>query len=151
VPASEFTDAIGRPERDRGSDRSELNVKEAHPVDPSRLTGEIDRDRRRFLGGAALVIGAAGAGQLGMSSPARAQTRGAGVEARTPAKPGTTWSFGPVRQLKAGVLDVGYVEAGPAGGRPVILLHGFPYDIHSFVEVAPLRRCGRTAARPWYR
>jgi hypothetical protein len=36
------------------------------------------------------------------------------------------------------VLDVGYVEVGPAGGRPVILLHGFPYDIHSFVEVAPL-------------
>lgn len=54
------------------------------------------------------------------------------------ARSGTTWSFGPVRQLKAGVLDVGYVEAGPAGGRPVILLHGFPYDIHSFVEVAPL-------------
>jgi pimeloyl-ACP methyl ester carboxylesterase len=51
------------------------------------------------------------------------------VEARTTVKPGTTWSFGPVRQVKAGVLDVGYAEAGPAGGRPVILLHGFPYDM----------------------
>jgi pimeloyl-ACP methyl ester carboxylesterase len=46
--------------------------------------------------------------------------------------------FGPVRQIKAGVLNVGYVETGPAGGRPVILLHGFPYDIHSYVDVAPL-------------
>jgi pimeloyl-ACP methyl ester carboxylesterase len=47
-------------------------------------------------------------------------------------------SFGPVRQIDAGVLNVGYVEAGPADGRPVLLLHGFPYDIHSYVEVAPL-------------
>jgi pimeloyl-ACP methyl ester carboxylesterase len=43
-----------------------------------------------------------------------------------------------VKQINAGVLSVGYVELGPANGRPVILLHGFPYDIHSYVEVAPL-------------
>lgn len=43
-----------------------------------------------------------------------------------------------VRQVEAGVLDVGVHETGPADGRPVILLHGFPYDIHSYVEVAPL-------------
>jgi pimeloyl-ACP methyl ester carboxylesterase len=43
-----------------------------------------------------------------------------------------------VKQINAGVLNIGYVEAGPADGRPVILLHGFPYDIHSFVEVTPL-------------
>jgi hypothetical protein len=43
-----------------------------------------------------------------------------------------------VRQIGAGVLDVGYAEACPADGRPVILMHGFPYDIHSYVEVAPL-------------
>jgi pimeloyl-ACP methyl ester carboxylesterase len=47
-------------------------------------------------------------------------------------------AFGPVRQIDAGVLNVGYVEAGPANGTPVILMHGFPYDIHSFEEVAPL-------------
>lgn len=47
-------------------------------------------------------------------------------------------AFGPVKQINAGVLNVGYVEVGPADGRPVLLLHGFPYDIHSFVEVAPL-------------
>jgi pimeloyl-ACP methyl ester carboxylesterase len=47
-------------------------------------------------------------------------------------------SFGPVKQIDAGVLSVGYIEAGPPTGRPVILLHGWPYDIHSFVDVAPL-------------
>ena len=47
-------------------------------------------------------------------------------------------SFGPVRQIDAGLLNVGYVETGPADGRPVILLHGWPYDIQSFAEVAPL-------------
>jgi pimeloyl-ACP methyl ester carboxylesterase len=47
-------------------------------------------------------------------------------------------SFGPLKQVDAGVLNVGYAEAGPANGPPVILLHGWPYDIHSFVEVSPL-------------
>jgi pimeloyl-ACP methyl ester carboxylesterase len=47
-------------------------------------------------------------------------------------------SFGPIKQIDAGLLNVGYAEAGPADGPPVILLHGWPYDIHSFVEVAPI-------------
>jgi len=47
-------------------------------------------------------------------------------------------SFGPVRQIDAGLLNVGYVEAGPGNGRPAVLLHGWPYDIHSFIDVAPL-------------
>jgi pimeloyl-ACP methyl ester carboxylesterase len=46
-------------------------------------------------------------------------------------------SFGPVQQVDAGPLNVGYVEVGPAGGQPVVLLHGWPYDIHSYAEVAP--------------
>ena len=46
-------------------------------------------------------------------------------------------AFGPVRQIDAGVLDVGYVEVGPADGQPVVLLHGWPYDIHSYADVAP--------------
>src|SRR3954454_20395014 len=45
--------------------------------------------------------------------------------------------LGPVRQIDAGVLDVGYVEVGPPNGRPVVLLHGWPYDIHSYAEAAP--------------
>jgi pimeloyl-ACP methyl ester carboxylesterase len=51
--------------------------------------------------------------------------------------PGNT-SFGPLKQITAGVLNIGYAEAGPANGPPVILLHGWPYDIHSYVDVAPL-------------
>jgi pimeloyl-ACP methyl ester carboxylesterase len=43
-----------------------------------------------------------------------------------------------MKQIYAGVLNVGYAEAGPTDGRAVILLHGWPYDIHSYVEVAPL-------------
>src|SRR6266550_9163724 len=47
-------------------------------------------------------------------------------------------AFGPLKQIDAGVLNVGYVEAGPPSGRPVILLHGWPYDIHTYVDVAPV-------------
>ena len=43
-----------------------------------------------------------------------------------------------MKQIDAGVLKIGYAEAGPSGGPPVILLHGWPYDIHSFIDVAPL-------------
>jgi hypothetical protein len=45
--------------------------------------------------------------------------------------------FGPVRQIDAGVLDVGCVDVGHPSGVPVVLLHGWPYDIHSYAEVAP--------------
>jgi pimeloyl-ACP methyl ester carboxylesterase len=51
---------------------------------------------------------------------------------------GSNSSFGPLKQVNAGVLKVGYAEAGPADGPAVVLLHGWPYDIHSYVEVAPL-------------
>ena len=61
-----------------------------------------------------------------------------GKPALPPIKPGTNTSFGPLKQIDAGVLNVGYAEAGPADGPPVILLHGWPYDIHSYVDVAPL-------------
>jgi pimeloyl-ACP methyl ester carboxylesterase len=46
--------------------------------------------------------------------------------------------YGPVRQIEAGVLDVGYVDVGPGNGQPVMLLHGWPYDIHSYADVAPV-------------
>jgi pimeloyl-ACP methyl ester carboxylesterase len=52
--------------------------------------------------------------------------------------PGTDTSFRPLKQVDAGVLNVGYAEAGPADGPAVLLLHGWPYDIHSYVEVTPL-------------
>src|SRR6476469_6165272 len=52
--------------------------------------------------------------------------------------PGTHASFASLKQIDAGALNVGYAEDGPADGAPVILLHGWPYDIHSYVDVAPL-------------
>lgn len=57
-----------------------------------------------------------------------------------------------MKQIKAGVLNVGYVEAGPDDGRPVVLMHGFPYDIHSYVEVAPLLAAeGHRVIAPYFR
>jgi pimeloyl-ACP methyl ester carboxylesterase len=95
---------------------------------------EIDRHRRLFFGAAAVTVAAA---QLSTTGLAAAQSGEKG--ARLPAaKPGTNTPFGTVRQIDAGVLSVGYAEAGPADGPPVILLHGWPYDIHSFVDVTPL-------------
>jgi pimeloyl-ACP methyl ester carboxylesterase len=107
-------------------------------VDSNATNSQANPDRRRFLSTAAVALGAAGAAQLGMIGSASAQTRGPAGAARAAESAGTIASFGPVRQIDAGVLDVGYVEAGPRHGQPVILMHGFPYDIHSYVEVAPL-------------
>src|SRR5215216_1182241 len=53
-------------------------------------------------------------------------------------KDGTNSSSVSLKQVDAGVLDVGYAEAGPGDGPAVLLLHGWPYDIHSFVDVMPL-------------
>ena len=66
--------------------------------------------------------------------------------------PGTSTSFGPLKQVDAGVLNVGYAEAGPADGPAVVLLHGWPYDIHSYVEVVPLlAAAGYQAIIPYLR
>jgi pimeloyl-ACP methyl ester carboxylesterase len=103
-------------------------------METSEVPADINHDRRRFLGAAGAAALAVGATQLGMIGPAKAET---GMIGSAKAQTGGA-GFGPVKQINAGVLNVGYVDAGPADGRPVILLHGFPYDIHSFVEVAPL-------------
>jgi pimeloyl-ACP methyl ester carboxylesterase len=85
-------------------------------------------DRRRFLGGAAMTIAAA---QLGTGSAA---------------------AFAPLKQVDAGPLSVAYAEAGPSDGPPVLLLHGWPYDIHSFADVAPLLAAeGRRVVIPYLR
>src|SRR5205814_6582789 len=77
------------------------------------------------------------AAQLGMIGSAKAQS--ATKSAQLPAiKPGTNTLFGPLKQIHAGLLNIGYAEAGPGDGPLVILLHGWPYDIHSYVDVAPL-------------
>jgi hypothetical protein len=94
----------------------------------------IDQPRRRFFGTAAMTIATA---QLGVIASAAAQT---GTAAPTVAaiKPGTNTSFKSLKQIDAGLLSVGYAEDGPSDGPPVLLLHGWPYDIHSYVDVAPL-------------
>ena len=96
------------------------------------MSEEINHDRRRFLGTVAMTFAAT---QFGMIGSPEAQTSKASLPA---IKPGTNTSFGPLKQIDAGVLSVGYAEAGPVNGPPVILLHGWPYDIYSFVDVAPL-------------
>ena len=87
------------------------------------------------MGKTALALAAA---QFGMLGSAKAETASSKPSTLPPAKAGAHTSFTSIRQIKAGVLDVGYAEAGPADGPAVFLLHGWPYDIHSFVDVAPL-------------
>jgi pimeloyl-ACP methyl ester carboxylesterase len=104
----------------------------------------IDQDRRRFLNAAAMTVASA---ELLKVGPAQAQTGGGGSPA-----PGTNTSFGSPKQINAGELNVGYVEAGPADGPAVILLHGWPYDIYSFVDVVPmLARAGYRVIVPYLR
>ena len=99
------------------------------------MSEDINHDRRRFLGTASMTIAAA---HLGMMGPANAQSSKTKPADLPTVKPGTNTSFGPLKQIDAGLLNVGYAEAGPTTGPAVILLHGWPYDIHSYVDVAPL-------------
>jgi pimeloyl-ACP methyl ester carboxylesterase len=78
------------------------------------------------------------AAQLGMTAPGKALSRKPKPGELPKIKPGTNTSFGPLKQIDAGLLKVGYAEAGSAQGRAVILLHGWPYDIHSYMDVVPL-------------
>jgi pimeloyl-ACP methyl ester carboxylesterase len=101
-------------------------------MDTTKTSKNFNFHRRRFFGAAAMSIASA---QLGVIGSANAQT----AHTKLPAtKPGAHTSFGPLKQIDAGLLNVGYAEAGPADGPAVLLLHGWPYDIHSFVDVAPL-------------
>jgi pimeloyl-ACP methyl ester carboxylesterase len=84
---------------------------------------QVDRGRRQVLG----------AGMLTVATAPFALFRQAAAQSTAPAT-----SFGPLKQVKAGLLNVGYADVGPADGPPVILLHGWPYDIHSYGDVAPL-------------
>jgi pimeloyl-ACP methyl ester carboxylesterase len=98
----------------------------------------IDLNRRRLLGGAAASIAVA---DLTLARPVRAQPRSGG---------GAT--FGPLKAVDAGLLSVGYLEAGSPSGPVAILLHGWPYDIHSFAEVVPpLTAAGYRVIVPYLR
>jgi pimeloyl-ACP methyl ester carboxylesterase len=94
---------------------------------------------RRHFAMVSLSTGAALLAPRSLFAEGVQPSSGTASSAGSPAiKPGTDGSFGPLKQIDAGLLNVGYAEAGPADGPPVILLHGWPYDIHSFVDVAPL-------------
>ncbi len=90
-------------------------------MDRTGIQDGIDHQRRRLLG--MVTVAAA---QFGLISQAVAQ----------PSSPPTV--FPPLKQIKAGLLNVGYVDVGPANGPAVLLLHGWPYDIHSYVDVTLL-------------
>jgi pimeloyl-ACP methyl ester carboxylesterase len=100
-------------------------------MDTIKMPENINYRRRNFIAAAAVTAVAA---QFGFTAWANAQPA-----KKLPAiKPGTNTSFASLKQIDAGVLNVSYAEAGPADGSPVILLHGWPYDIFAFVDVAPL-------------
>jgi len=100
-------------------------------VDVMRKVERVDPHRRRFFGAAAVTMVAA---QLSAARTARAQP--AALSATTAAQ--ASVGFAPLKQARAGLLNVAYAEAGPSDGPVAILLQGWPYDIHSYVDVAPM-------------
>ena len=98
------------------------------------MSHEINPDRRRFLMSAAVGLVAAEV-TIGCAATQSGDVK---RTATTTRQPQTSAFFATLKQIDAGLLNVGYAEAGPADGFPVLLLHGWPYDIHSFVDVAPL-------------
>src|SRR6267143_1889819 len=90
-----------------------------------KMSEEINHERRGFIGAVATAIAAAQFGMIDYA--AAAQSSNANPATVTTIKPGTNTSFGSIKQIDAGVLNVGYAETGPTDGSPVILLHGWPY------------------------
>src|SRR5262249_46998487 len=86
----------------------------------------IDHHRRDFLGLATAMLAGAGL-TVGMETSSAPKTSKAAQA-----------SFDQLKKIDAGLLNVSYAEVGPANGTAVLLLHGWPYDINSFVEVAPI-------------
>ena len=108
----------------------------------------VNRGRRRFFGAAAMTIAATQFG-FGDSADAHPKTKSADL---AQIKRGKNAAFSSLKQIDAGVLNVGYAESGPADGPAVILLHGWPYDIYSYVDVAPpLAEAGYRVIVPYVR
>jgi hypothetical protein len=101
------------------------------------MSTEINSERRHFFGTAAMTFAAAQLGMVALGDAQPGNEKGGNLP---PIKSGTNTSFASLKKIDAGLLNVTYAEAGPSDGRPVVLLHGWPYDIYSFVEVAQATR-----------
>ena len=101
----------------------------------TKMSEVINGSRRRLLG--AMVMSVAGA-KLIVTGSAEARFSQEKLASASAMTPDTNASFAPLRQIDAGTLNIGYAEAGPANGPAVVLLHGWPYDIYAFVDVAPV-------------
>ena len=104
-------------------------------MNTNQATKSANFDRRSFLGVTAMSIAAV---QFGAINSVNAQSSDTTAPLEAPMKPRTNRSFASLKQIDAGLLNVGYAEAGPSDGPAVVLLHGWPYDIYSYVDVAPL-------------
>ncbi|PTM95459.1 alpha/beta fold hydrolase [Mycoplana dimorpha] len=112
-------------------------------MDGSGHLEAVDYGRRSVVGAAAVAFAAV---ELGLSVPARAAAAASGSAALVPS------ALGPLKQIDAGVLSIGYAELGPAAGPPVMLLHGWPYDIHTYADAATLLAAkGRRVIVPYLR
>jgi pimeloyl-ACP methyl ester carboxylesterase len=100
-----------------------------------QMSEDINKSRRTFLGASALGLVAA---QLGTLANAGAQESSNYSVAASGAAGTSTGSFASLKYVNAGELSIAYAEAGPADGPPVLLFHGWPYDIHSYVDVVPI-------------
>jgi pimeloyl-ACP methyl ester carboxylesterase len=112
-----------------------VRVRTVAKMNAGRTLKKVSYNRRRFLSAAAMTVASAGflPDQAAGAQYSTPEQRDAAAN-----KPGPHTSFESLKQIRAGVLNVGYAETGPADGHPVILLHGWPYDIYSYVDVAPI-------------
>jgi pimeloyl-ACP methyl ester carboxylesterase len=94
---------------------------------------KIDQRRRLLVGAAAMAATA-----LDFAAAQAEDIAGIRNQTKAPVAAGKPTSFAPLKQINAGVLDIGYAETGPGNGPVAILLHGWPYDIHTYVDVAPI-------------
>jgi hypothetical protein len=106
------------------------------------MAAAVDRKRRLLLGTAFSGVGARELARVGRAF----------AQAAAPARASSSARLEPLRHVDAGVVNIAWYEDGPASGPPVILLHGFPYDIHTYVDVAPqLAARGARAIVPYLR
>jgi pimeloyl-ACP methyl ester carboxylesterase len=109
-----------------------MNEKKQSGRNAAKLLKESQQSRRRFLRNSTMTLAAAPLGITFLADTVPDEAKAAETESNAHT------TFAGLKQVDAGLLSVGYAEAGPADGRPVILLHGWPYDIYSFADVAPL-------------